>query len=110
MVNMNLSRIILGIRYVITLTLVLALILWGGELLHVADVTWALISAVVCTELEIDQAYMTTVRRIIATFIGVMIALIALIIFGINYVTVFISVSITTLLCYLFFQQAIVGN
>lgn len=101
--NKNISRTILGTRYTITLILVLAIILWGGQLFHSADITWALISAVVCTELEIDQAYTTIIRRIIATLIGVIIATGALIIFGINYFTLFISVTLTTLLCYFLF-------
>lgn len=89
-----------GLRYAITLVIVIGIIMTGAKIFNVTDPTWALISGVVCTELEIDQARSIVFLRIFATIIGVILACLVLLTIGPGYLGIMVGVLITTLICH----------
>lgn len=89
-----------GLRYAITLIIVIGIIMLGARIINVTDPTWALISGVVCTELEIDQARSAVFLRIFATIVGVVLACLVLLTIGPGYLGILIGVLITTLICH----------
>lgn len=94
----------LGIFYAITLTVTLALILFLSKIAHIPDPTWALISAVVCTELDLGQVRQVVVKRIFATIVGAGIAVAVLMILGLGYVTILTGVVLITLWSHYFIR------
>lgn len=90
----------LGVRYAITLALVVGLIMFGARLFNIADCSWAVISAVLCTELDRSRTHSTVLKRIIATLIGAIFALGCLLLVGPGYFPTLMSVIILTLLCH----------
>lgn len=91
---------ITGIRYALTLVIVVGAIIGGAKLFHIPDMTWALISGVVCTELELDQVRTVMIMRILATIVGVILAILILLVFGSGYLSIILGVAITTMFCY----------
>lgn len=89
-----------GLRYSITLMIVAGLIMIGGKIFNVPDVTWALISGIVCIELEVDQSQSIVSLRIFSTLIGVVIAILILLIIGPSYFGIILGILIITLLCH----------
>lgn len=53
-----------GLFYAITLTLTSSMILFLSKMLDVIDPTWALISAVVCAEFDMEQARLRSYCRL----------------------------------------------
>lgn len=89
-----------GIYYSAALLVVIAIIMLGAKIFNVADPTWALISGVVCTELEIDQVKFVVIFRILATVIGVVIASLITLIVGPGYLGIMLGVLMITLVCH----------
>ncbi len=94
---------IIGLCYSITLLLVISIIIIGAKIFNIADVTWALISAVICTEIE-SGVYSVVFLRIISTLIGAITAYLVLAIMGPGYFAIIVGVIITTLTCYYVFN------
>jgi uncharacterized membrane protein YccC len=97
---MKLSRNFIGLRYALTLVVVIGVIILGLNLFHIADGTWALISGVVCTELEVDQVHNVILMRLLSTIVGVVLSTLILILIGPNYWSVIVGVLVTTLTCH----------
>lgn len=95
---------ILGLCYSITLLLTVAIIIMGAKMLNIPDVTWALISGVVCTEIEIGQVYSLMLLRILSTLVGAGMACLVLLILGTGYFSIMAGVMLTTLACYYIFN------
>lgn len=91
---------VIGLFYAITLVITVGLILFLSKLFHVTDPTWALISAVVCTELDMGLARQLVMKRILATIIGAGLAVAVLMILGLGYITILAGVIIITLSCH----------
>lgn len=89
-----------GLFYAITLAVTVGLILFLSKIFHIIDPTWALISAVVCTELDLGQARQLVMARIWATIIGAGLAVAVLMVLGPGYITILMGVVITTLACH----------
>ncbi len=90
----------LGLFYAITLTLTVGLILFLSKILHIGDPTWALISAVVCAELDMRQARQLVLVRIWATIIGAGLATVTLMTVGLGYMPILAGVILITLFCH----------
>lgn len=91
---------ITGLYHSVTLLIVIGVIMYGAKICHIPDPTWALISGVVCTELEIEQARSVILSRIFATIIGVTLACITLLIIGPGYLGIMVCILITALICH----------
>lgn len=65
-----LNRIRQGVCFSLTLLAVVSGALLGARWMEVADPTWVLVSAVVCTEFEYDAARSIAFSRIFSTVIG----------------------------------------
>lgn len=91
---------IIGIHYTITLLVVVALILFGSMFFQVSDPTWALISGVICTELDMNRAKNIVIKRTLLTILGVIFALAILLICGPGLSTLFLGVAVITLIFY----------
>lgn len=89
----------LGLYYSAALLIVIGLIMLAAKIFHVADPTWALISGVVCTELEMDQVKDVVIYRILATIIGAVLASLVTLILGPGYLGIMLGVLIITLVC-----------
>ncbi|WPY00427.1 YccC-like domain protein [Candidatus Trichorickettsia mobilis] len=89
-----------GLRYSFTLAIIMGLIMLGAKIFAVTDITWALVSGVVCTELETNKALSLVLWRIIATMIGVAVAFLILLVIGAGYIGLVVGVVITTLICH----------
>lgn len=89
---------ILGISYTVTLLVVISLILYGAIFFRVSDPTWALISGVICTELDMNKAKSIVTKRTFLTILGVFLALGILLICGPSLGTLFFGVAIVTLI------------
>ena len=90
----------LGVYYAITLIVVIGIVLFGAKFFQVNDPTWALISAIICTELDLNRTPSVVMQRIFLTIIGVVLALIMLLIFGIGYIALFAGTIFITLTCH----------
>jgi len=90
----------IGLFYAITLVISVGLILFLSKIFHIADPTWALISAVVCTELDMGLARQLVMMRILATIIGAGLAVAVLMISGPGNITLMAGVIIITLSCH----------
>jgi uncharacterized membrane protein YgaE (UPF0421/DUF939 family) len=95
---------ILGLCYSITLLLTVGIIIMGAKILNIPDVTWALISGVVCTEIEIGQVYSLMFLRIVSTLVGAATGCLVLLILGSGYFSIMAGVMVTTLTCYYVFN------
>lgn len=91
------NKSIIGVHYTITLLVVMGLILFGSIFFHVVDPTWALISGVICTELDIKRAKGAVIKRTLLTILGVLFALVILFILGTGLDTLFFGVAAITL-------------
>jgi uncharacterized membrane protein YccC len=74
-------------------------IILSAKILHIENITWALISGVLSIELEIDLAYSVVFTRIVGTIIGASLASMLLITIGPNYLSLIIDVISITLIC-----------
>lgn len=97
---MNYIKLSVSVHYAVTLVLVISLVLFIAKLLHIADPTWALISAVICTELDVNKTTGIVIRRVLLTILGVGLALVTLLIGGPSFATLLVGVAIITLICH----------
>jgi uncharacterized membrane protein YccC len=65
---------------------------------HVPDPTWALISGIICTELDMNRAKNIVIKRTLLTILGVIVALAILLILGPGLSTLFVGVAVITLI------------
>jgi uncharacterized membrane protein YccC len=89
-----------GIIHAIILALVVGIILLEAWFFRLSDPTWSVISGVVSSELQIDQARTLIFDRILATLLGVVFAVIFLILFGSGYFSIIGGVVFITLMCH----------
>lgn len=89
---------IVGIHYTATLLVVIGLIFWGTVFFQVSDPTWALISGVICTELDMNRAKSIVIKRTLLTVLGVVLALGILLICGPSLGTLLFGVALITLI------------
>ncbi len=87
-----------GIHYTATLLVVIGLILYGAKFFQVSDPTWALISGVICTELDMNRAKNTVIKRTLLTILGVIFALGILLIGSPNLGTLLFGIAVITLI------------
>ncbi len=83
----------------LALLIVIGIIIILGRILHIKDITWALISGVICSEIEIDRTHSVVLLRILETTIGVSFASLILIIIGPGYFGLIIDVIGVALIC-----------
>lgn len=88
-----------GLIYAVILASVVGLIMIESWIFHISDPTWAIVSGVVCSELEIEQARTLVYGRIAATLVGVALSFLMLVIIGHGYFTIIAGVILTTLIC-----------
>ena len=94
------SQLSVAIHYAITLIVVISLVLWGAKIFHITDPTWALISAVICTEWDVNKTIGVVLRRVVLTGLGAALALSILYIGKPNLATLLIGVGLITLICH----------
>lgn len=85
--------------YAISLALAVSLVLLGGLLFDLSDLTWALISVIICTELDITQTKNLVIQRMFLTMLGVAFGMGVLLLFGCNFYTLFVGVILIMLVC-----------
>lgn len=95
------NNFLVGVHYAITLLFVISLILFVAQLFHISDPTWALISAVICTELDVNKTNSIVIRRVLFTILGVAFALITLLVGGPSLATLLVGVALIALVCHL---------
>lgn len=91
-----------GVRYALTLFLVLAVALVCAKLFGVKDPMWLLISCVISIDVECEQLKKIIVNRILATLIGVIVGTGSLLIFGPGYLSIMVGVMFLMILCHAF--------
>lgn len=88
-----------GLIYATTLAIAVGLIMLEAWIFNLTDPTWAIVSGVICTELEINQTRQLVFGRIVATLVGVTLAFLMLESLGPGYIAVIAGVILTTLVC-----------
>src|SRR5437016_4094110 len=90
----------MGLYYSLSLIISFAIIIVLAWIFRIHDITWILVSAVVCTELDKEQAKSVIFKRIIATLLGVIIACMVLLILGPGYLGLICGIIIINLICH----------